>query len=63
MFREASFLQIIQTKHLDFPYTLIWGSMTLESHNNVINYTDTVSWTGLEDSIIEIEETAVLNQE
>ena len=39
------------------------GSMTLESHNNVINYTDTISWTGLEESIIEIEETAELNQE
>ena len=38
--------------------------MTLESHNNVINYTDTVGyWTGLEDSIIKIEETAVFNQE
>ena len=37
--------------------------MTSESHNNVINYTETVSWTGLEESIIEIEETAVLNQE
>ena len=38
--------------------------MSLESLNNVINYTDTVSyWTGLKESIIEIEETAVLNQE
>ena len=37
--------------------------MSLESHNNVINYTDTVSETGLKESIIEIEETAELNQE